>query len=100
MYIEELTDKEEKGERSVKDCVDGGDKAIFVSRGNVIVLTTKKALVGVGARALFYPTLIYNVVRNKLEAEFQWWDRVAEVNKYPSFELIYVSSMDIVTLVL
>ncbi|KAG2309111.1 hypothetical protein Bca52824_028859 [Brassica carinata] len=30
------------------------------------------ALVGVGARALFYPTLIYNVVRNKVEAEFHW----------------------------
>lgn len=88
MYIEELTEREEekKGERSVEDNVaDGGDKAILVSRGNVIVLTTKRALVGVGARALFYPTLIYNVVRNKLESEFRWWDRVAEVNFYPFF---------------
>ncbi|CAH8264842.1 unnamed protein product [Arabidopsis lyrata] len=80
MYIEELTEREEeeKGERSVEDHVADGDKAILVSRGNVIVLTTKRALVGVGARALFYPTLIYNVVRNKLETEFRWWDRVAE----------------------
>ncbi|KAL1211137.1 Phosphatidylglycerophosphate phosphatase PTPMT1 [Cardamine amara subsp. amara] len=79
MYIEELTEREEKkGERSVEDNVADGDKAILVSRGNVIVLTTKRALVGVGARALFYPTLIYNVVRNKLESEFRWWDRVAE----------------------
>ncbi|KFK36465.1 protein-tyrosine phosphatase mitochondrial [Arabis alpina] len=75
MYIEELTDKAEKEERLVDE---DGDKAVFVSRGNVVVLTTKRALVGVGARALFYPTLIYNVVRNKLESEFQWWDRVAE----------------------
>ncbi|CAE6031447.1 unnamed protein product [Arabidopsis arenosa] len=79
MYIEELTEREEeKGERLVEDNVADGDKAILVSRGNVIVLTTKRALVGVGARALFYPTLIYNVVRNKLETEFRWWDRVAE----------------------
>uniref|UniRef100_A0A1J3E8H6 Putative dual specificity protein phosphatase DSP8 n=1 Tax=Noccaea caerulescens TaxID=107243 RepID=A0A1J3E8H6_NOCCA len=78
MYIEELTEREEKGERSVEDSFADGDKAILVSRGNVIVLTTKRALVGVGARALFYPTLIYNVVRNKFEAEFRWWDRVAE----------------------
>lgn len=83
MYIEELTEGEEKnGERSVEDNVADGDKAILVSRGNVIVLTTKRALVGVGARALFYPTLIYNVVRNKLETEFRWWDRVAEVYFY------------------
>ncbi|KAG2332707.1 hypothetical protein Bca4012_017726 [Brassica carinata] len=74
MYIEEVIEKEE---RSVEEV--GGDKEIVVrSRGNVIVLTTKMALVGVGARALFYPTLVYNVVRNKVEAEFHWWDRVAQ----------------------
>ncbi|KAF8091362.1 hypothetical protein N665_0447s0021 [Sinapis alba] len=61
MYIEELIEKEERLVGSVND----GDKEIVVSRGNVIVLTTKMAVVGVGARALFYPTLIYNVVRNK-----------------------------------
>ncbi|KAG9456495.1 hypothetical protein H6P81_001003 [Aristolochia fimbriata] len=36
----------------------------------------KRVLVGAGARVLFYPTLLYNVVRNKIEAEFRWWDRV------------------------
>jgi len=36
-------------------------------------------LIGAGARALFYPTLLYNVVRNKMQAEFRWWDKVAEV---------------------
>ena len=88
MYIKELTETdEEKRERSVEDNVDDGDKAVLVSRGNVIVLTTKRALVGVGARALFYPTLVYNVVRNKLESEFRWWDRVAEVKSWLSFEL-------------
>ncbi|KAG2309112.1 hypothetical protein Bca52824_028860 [Brassica carinata] len=67
----EVSEKEEKGERSVSDGL--------VSSGDVVVLTsTKMALVGVGARALFYPTLIYNVVRNKVEAEFHWWDRVAQ----------------------
>ncbi|CAN8316490.1 unnamed protein product [Cochlearia groenlandica] len=80
MYIEEVIEKEEKGESFVEEdgVVVDGCKEIIVSRGNVIVMTTKRALVGVGARALFYPTLMYNVVRNKLESEFRWWDRVAE----------------------
>lgn len=39
----------------------------------------KRVLVGAGARALFYPTLVYNVVRNKLQTEFRWWDKVDEV---------------------
>ncbi|KAK7346752.1 hypothetical protein VNO80_21275 [Phaseolus coccineus] len=38
----------------------------------------KRALVGAGARVLFYPTLFYNVVRNKVQAEFRWWDKVDE----------------------
>ncbi|CAH8384311.1 unnamed protein product [Eruca vesicaria subsp. sativa] len=74
MYIEDVTEKEEKEERSVR--VEDGEKEIVVSSGKVIVL--KMALVGVGARALFYPTLVYNVVRNKVESEFHWWDRVAQ----------------------
>ncbi|CAF2095335.1 BnaA05g08340D [Brassica napus] len=68
MYIEDVTEKEERSAEEVS--VEDGDKAI--------VVTTKMALVGVGARALFYPTLVYNVVRNKVEAEFHWWDRVAQ----------------------
>lgn len=39
-------------------------------------LRAKRALVGAGARVLFYPTLLYNVLRNQFEAEFRWWDRV------------------------
>lgn len=39
----------------------------------------KRVLIGAGARALFYPTLLYNVIRNKLQAEFRWWDKVDEV---------------------
>lgn len=84
MYIEEVMEKEE---RSVEEEV-SGDKKIVVSRGNV----TKMALVGVGARALFYPTLVYNVVRNKVEAEFHWWDRVAQVY------CLYVNSIDVLVI--
>lgn len=36
----------------------------------------KRAMVGVGARFLFYPTLLYNVLRNKIQVEFRWWDEV------------------------
>ncbi|KAI5083322.1 hypothetical protein GOP47_0003065 [Adiantum capillus-veneris] len=35
-----------------------------------------KLFVGAGARLLFYPTLFYNVVRNKFEADFRWWDEI------------------------
>ncbi|CAL5036828.1 unnamed protein product [Urochloa decumbens] len=37
---------------------------------------TKEAAVGAAARVLFYPTLLYNVVRSKAQAEFRWWDEV------------------------
>nr|CAB3469528.1 unnamed protein product [Digitaria exilis] len=39
----------------------------------------KEAAVGAAARVLFYPTLLYNVVRSKAQAEFRWWDEVDQV---------------------
>ncbi|GJN00901.1 hypothetical protein PR202_ga18127 [Eleusine coracana subsp. coracana] len=36
----------------------------------------KEAAVAAAARVLFYPTLLYNVVRSKVQAEFRWWDEV------------------------
>ncbi|PWZ31720.1 putative dual specificity protein phosphatase DSP8 [Zea mays] len=44
--------------------------------GELVRLKAKHALVGAGARVLFYPTLLYNVLRNRFEADFRWWDRV------------------------
>ncbi|KAL9246863.1 hypothetical protein vseg_020349 [Gypsophila vaccaria] len=49
---------------------------VLVNEENVVVWDAKKALIGAGGRVLFYPTLLYNVVRNKLEVEFRWWDRI------------------------
>ncbi|KAL9252729.1 Phosphatidylglycerophosphate phosphatase PTPMT1-like protein [Drosera capensis] len=72
MYIEEL---KEEGELKV------GEEAGKVIEGfgdSVVVYDAKRVLVGAGARALFYPTLFYNVVRNKFQPEFRWWDRVDE----------------------
>lgn len=61
-------------------CEDQGSLSVNISSGTgVVVLDAKRALVGAAARALFYPTLVYNVVRNKIEPEFRWWDRVDEV---------------------
>ncbi|KAL3516876.1 hypothetical protein ACH5RR_023778 [Cinchona calisaya] len=71
MYIEELKEGEESDREEVKSCGDNRE-------GRIIVFDAKRALVGAGARALFYPTLLYNVVRNKFESEFHWWDRVDE----------------------
>ncbi|XP_073278455.1 phosphatidylglycerophosphate phosphatase PTPMT2-like [Primulina huaijiensis] len=70
MYIEELSEGGcENGEQQVNN---------GVAEGAIVVWDAKRALVGAGARALFYPTLLYNVVRNKIQSEFRWWDRVDE----------------------
>ncbi|TKY55482.1 putative dual specificity protein phosphatase DSP8 [Spatholobus suberectus] len=65
MHIEEL-----KGGQ----VVEGGEEGRLGFAG----YDAKRVLVGAGARALFYPTLFYNVVRNKIQAEFRWWDKVDE----------------------
>ncbi|XP_028772918.1 putative dual specificity protein phosphatase DSP8 [Neltuma alba] len=49
-----------------------------VGRTSLVVSDAKRVLVGAGARALFYPTLLYNVLRNRFQAEFRWWDKVDE----------------------
>ncbi|KAK3195164.1 hypothetical protein Dsin_026474 [Dipteronia sinensis] len=65
MYIEEVEDR-------IQDlsCSNGS--------GSVVASDVKRVLLGAGARALFYPTLLYNVLRNKIQSEFRWWDRVDE----------------------
>lgn len=45
-------------------------------RRQIVAVDAKRVLVGAGARILFYPTLLYNVFRNKIQAEFRWWDQV------------------------
>uniref|UniRef100_A0A2P2MEF0 phosphatidylglycerophosphatase n=1 Tax=Rhizophora mucronata TaxID=61149 RepID=A0A2P2MEF0_RHIMU len=76
MIIEELNagGEVEKGEEKKSCVVVGGDKKRD-SEG-IVAWYAKRVLIGVGARALFYPTLLYNVVRNKFQAEFRWWDWV------------------------
>ncbi|KAL5231959.1 hypothetical protein ABZP36_030735 [Zizania latifolia] len=58
---------------------DGGaaeeEQAAVVMR---VAFDAKREAVGVGARMLFYPTLVYNVVRNRFEPHFHWWDQVDE----------------------
>lgn len=73
MYIEEL----KGGERDSEIGEEQGRANL--DRGAIVSLDVKRALVGAGGRALFYPTLLYNVVRNKIQSEFRWWDRVDEV---------------------
>lgn len=53
-------------------------------------LDAKRAAVGVGARMLFYPTLVYNVVRNQCESHFHWWDQVDEVGTFSSLMISVV----------
>ncbi|XP_022749874.1 putative dual specificity protein phosphatase DSP8 isoform X2 [Durio zibethinus] len=68
MTIEELDDVE--NER--------GDDGVYGLKQQQIVRVgdAKRVLVGAGARILFYPTLLYNVFRNKIQSEFRWWDEV------------------------
>ncbi|KAM7515500.1 hypothetical protein LguiA_005083 [Lonicera macranthoides] len=42
----------------------------------IVGVDAKRAIVGAGARILFYPTLLYNVFRNKIQSEFRWWDQI------------------------
>ncbi|XWS35616.1 hypothetical protein CRYUN_Cryun20dG0012300 [Craigia yunnanensis] len=67
MYIEELKEGEQQDQDQSQLC---GER--------LVVWDARRVLVGAGARALFYPTLLYNVVRNKIQSEFRWWDRVDE----------------------
>uniref|UniRef100_A0A5B6ZZG9 phosphatidylglycerophosphatase n=1 Tax=Davidia involucrata TaxID=16924 RepID=A0A5B6ZZG9_DAVIN len=71
MYIEELKGGEELGSGEEEKL-----SATEVGGGGIVVSDAKRILIGAGARALFYPTLLYNVVRNKIQAEFRWWDWV------------------------
>lgn len=73
MYIEEL-----KGGGRDSEIGEEQGRA-NLDHGAIVSLDVKRALVGAGGRALFYPTLLYNVVRNKIQSEFRWWDRVDEV---------------------
>ncbi|GMY36201.1 phosphatidylglycerophosphate phosphatase PTPMT2 [Fagus crenata] len=65
MKIEEL---------DVDDVECDGDDGVLGRQ--IVSVDAKRALVGAGARILFYPTLLYNVLRNKIESEFRWWDEV------------------------
>uniref|UniRef100_A0A0E0BDT3 phosphatidylglycerophosphatase n=1 Tax=Oryza glumipatula TaxID=40148 RepID=A0A0E0BDT3_9ORYZ len=59
----------------------GAAAAAVEEEGGVVMrvaFDAKRAAVGVGARMLFYPTLVYNVVRNRFEPHFHWWDQVDE----------------------
>lgn len=40
----------------------------------------KRAVIGAGGRILFYPTLLYNLLRFKLQSQFRWWDQIDEVS--------------------
>ncbi|XP_039023867.1 phosphatidylglycerophosphate phosphatase PTPMT1-like [Hibiscus syriacus] len=68
MKMEDLDDVEND---QIKD-VDFGAKQLQI----VKVDDAKRVIVGAGARILFYPTLLYNVFRNKIQSEFRWWDEV------------------------
>lgn len=82
MYIEEL---KEGDSESVEQQVCGD-----LYKGAVVLWDPKRLLVGAGARALFYPTLLYNVVRNKIQSEFRWWDRVDEVSITFDSDAVYI----------
>ncbi|KAJ8528251.1 hypothetical protein K7X08_021943 [Anisodus acutangulus] len=56
--------------------MEGNGKCVNTERRVIVRVDAKRALVGAGARILFYPTLLYNVFRNKIQSEFRWWDQI------------------------
>lgn len=79
MYIEEI---KEEGQEIMISQSNPKESIGIVSCSDLGVWDAKRALVGAGGRALFYPTLIYNVLRNMLQSEFRWWDLVDEVKTF------------------
>ncbi|KAK4753989.1 hypothetical protein SAY87_002093 [Trapa incisa] len=67
MKIEELGSDEGGG---------GGGGVGTDGEKGIVSHDAKRVLVGAGARILFYPTLLYNVFRNKIQSEFRWWDEI------------------------
>lgn len=90
MYIEELQGggQVESGEEGI---LCAGDSEF--GSGSIVNSDAKRVLIGAGARALFYPTLLYNVVRNKIQAEFRWWDKVDEVYFLALIVCVYLMSI-------
>nr|BAD69067.1 hypothetical protein [Oryza sativa Japonica Group]BAD69331.1 hypothetical protein [Oryza sativa Japonica Group] len=76
--VQHLTGRE-KGE-SAMAVVEAAGGRRGVAAGERRKAKAKEAAVGAMARALFYPTLLYNVVRSKVQAEFRWWDEVDQVS--------------------
>jgi hypothetical protein len=73
----ELKPRAEDGTGGAAEEEEGAARAIVRA-----AFDAKRAAVGVGARMLFYPTLVYNVVRNQFEPHFHWWDQVDEVGDF------------------
>jgi hypothetical protein len=65
--------------------LDGGEERIAASVVMRVAVDAMRTAVSVSARMLFYPTLVYNVVRNRFEAHFHGWDQVHEVRQFSSF---------------
>ncbi|GJN14986.1 hypothetical protein PR202_gb01869 [Eleusine coracana subsp. coracana] len=97
MRIRELRDGAgglEEAEDDEREEPAGGGEVVAVVR-----LRAKRALVGAGARVLFYPTLLYNVLRNRFEAEFRWWDRVDQAHginhlEIPTRDYLFAPSLE------
>ncbi|KAL3535675.1 hypothetical protein ACH5RR_004136 [Cinchona calisaya] len=77
MKIEELDETETGSECAIVSGFDHHSRNSDQDRRTIIRVDATRALVGAGARILFYPTLLYNVFRNKInQADFRWWDRI------------------------
>lgn len=76
MRIRELRDGSEVEDDEREEEEASGATAAAGEVVAVVRLQAKRALVGAGARVLFYPTLLYNVLRNRFDGDFRWWDRV------------------------
>ncbi|KAG8057029.1 hypothetical protein GUJ93_ZPchr0002g25401 [Zizania palustris] len=80
MRIKELRDGAEGPDEREEASGKGRGEVVTIAR-----LRAKRALIGAGARVLFYPTLLYHVLRNRFEVEFRWWDCIDQDNEVCGF---------------
>uniref|UniRef100_A0A0D3EBU2 Tyrosine specific protein phosphatases domain-containing protein n=1 Tax=Brassica oleracea var. oleracea TaxID=109376 RepID=A0A0D3EBU2_BRAOL len=62
----------------------------------------KRAVIGAGGRILFYPTLLYNLLRFKLQSQFRWWDQIDEAYQMdhlviPTRDYLFAPSIEDIT---
>ena len=47
-------------------------------------MTLTEVAASAAARAFFYPSVLWNIARNRLQNDWAWWNQITEVSPCPS----------------